>query len=208
MKLRILIFTLFSGLSLGTSAEGYFVGGDIGLNIFPSWVDRADTAEYGAGAAYSITSQPALSFGLGINAGQWINHVLGWEVGYDNFGSVTGYTTTGGNYAYAIGNSYQFASAAYHAEALLGSNSGLFAKVGLYNATTQLAISHLSISPDKSSGIFFGMGGRYYSDDSEHFAFRIGVDIYPKVKFSDLSDFTKTTSETITKIYLGEEYIF
>jgi hypothetical protein len=208
MKKRFFTIALLFGLSLGASAQEYFIGGDIGLNKFPNWADQADSAEYRAGAAYSSTSQSIFSVGLGIIAGQWVNQVYGWEVGYDNFGSVTGYTTAGSNYAYAIGNSYQFASTAYHAAVIFGSSRSLFGKVGIYDATTQLTIQSMTISPDKSSGIYFGIGGRYYSNDSEQFSFRIGLDIYPKVQFSELSDFTKSTSETITKLYLGEDYNF
>ncbi len=208
MKIRSLTFTVLFGLSLCANAEGFFVAGDFGLNLFPNWTDRADGAAYAAGLAYSSTSQPTVSLGLSVNAGQWINGVLGWEIGYDNLGNVTGYTTAGSNYTYAIGNSYQFGATAYHADALIGLGSGLFGKVGMYNATTQLSIPGLTISPDKSSGIYYGIGVRYFSDDTEHFAFRIGVDVYPKVKFNELSDFTQSSSETITKIYLGEDYTF
>lgn len=208
MNIRILTFTLLVGLSLGARAEGYFIGGDFGLNVFPNWADRGDSAAYNAGLAFSSTSQSTVSYGLGINAGQWMSQYFGWEIGYNNLGSVTGYTTAGDSYGNVYGNSYKYASTASHAEALVGSSSGLFGKVGLYSASTQLTIPNLTISPTSSSGMYFGIGGRFYSDDSDHFAFKFGIDIYPKVKFSDLSDFTKTTNETITKIYLGEDYIF
>jgi hypothetical protein len=208
MKIRILKLILFFMLSIDARAEGYFVSGDLDLNIFPSWADRADNAAFQAGLAFSSTSQSVVSFGPGLNAGQWVNQLWGWEIGYSNFGNVTGYTTAGNSYGNVIGNSYQYATTASHAEALVGSSSGFFGKVGVYNASTHLAITNLTIPPQSNSGFYFGIGARYLSNDSDHFAFRFGIDIYPKVKFTDLSDFSKNTSETITKIYLGEDYIF
>jgi hypothetical protein len=108
----------------------------------------------------------------------------------------------------AIGNTYNYATTVSHAEALVGSSNGLFGKIGVYDASTQLAIPTLTVPPNRSSGAYFGIGGRYFSDDSDHFAFKFGFDIYPRVKFTDLSNFSKSSNETITKIYLGEDYIF
>ena len=209
ITIRTLIYTVLVGFSLGVQAEGYFVSGDFDVNKFPNWSDVADNADYGQGAASSSTSQSTVSFGLGINVGQWVNQIFGWEIGYNDFGSVTGYTTACCNsYGSVVGNSYKYTATASHAEVLVGSSSGLFGKVGLYSASTQLTIPTLTIFQLRNSGIYFGIGGRYFSDDSEHFAFRLGIDVYPKVKFTDISDFTRTTSETITQIYFGEDYIF
>ena len=208
MKAKLLTFLLLVGLFPGARAEGYFVSGDFGLNIFPNWGDSVNSAVYGAGFTYSSTSQSITSFGLGINVGQWVNQRFGWEIGYDDFGSVTGHSTYGYNFGNSFGTSYKFSLTASHAEVLVGSSSGLFGKAGFYNASTQLTSPGQTISPHGNSGMLFGIGGRYFSESSNHLAYRFGIDLYPKVKFTDLSDYSKTTNKNVTKIYLGEEYTF
>jgi hypothetical protein len=208
VNINILTFLLLVGSSLGARGEGYFVTGDLGLNVFPNWVNAANSAVYRAGYTYSSTSQSKTSFGLGVNVGQWMNQGFGWEIGYADFGSVTGYSTFGGNFGNSFGTSYKFALTASHAEILMGSSSGLFGKVGFYDASTQLTSPGQSISPHRNSGVLLGIGGRYISDYSDHLAHRFGIDLYRRVKFTDLSDYSKVTSGTITKIYLGEEYTF
>ena len=207
-NIRILAFALLAGLSLGVRAEGYFVSGDFGLNVFPNWEDAANNAVYRAGYAYSSTSQTKTSFGLGINVGHWINPILGWQFGYDDFGSVTGYMSYGNYFGNSFGTSYKFALTALHAEVLVKSSSGLFGKIGFYNASTQLTSPGQTISRHSSSGMLLGLGGRQSLDNSDHLSYRFGVDFYPRVGFTDPFDFSKTTSGTITKIYLGQDYTF
>lgn len=208
MKINILTFVLLLGLSPSARAEGFFINGDFGLNVFPNRADAANAIVYQAGAAYSSSSQSTTSFGYGVDVGQWLNRRFGWEIGYADFGNVTGYSSFGNNFGNAFGISYKYASTAAHAEILAGSSSGLFAKVGFYNASTKLSIPGQTISPHSNTGMIFGIGGRYPSDHLDRWAYRFGIDVYPRIKFTDLSDSSKATSGTITKIYLGEDYTF
>ena len=208
MKIRILTFALLAGLSLGARAEGFFINGDFGLNVFPNRADSANNLVYQAGAAYSSSSQSTTSFGFGVDVGQWLNQRFGWEIGYADFGNVTGYSSFGNSFGNSFGVSYKYASTTSHVEVLAGSSSGLFGKMGFYNASTQLSIPGQTISPHSSSGMLFGIGGRFPSDHLDHWAYRFGIDVYPRIKFTDLSDSTKATSGTITKVYLGEDYTF
>ena len=208
MKIKNLAFALLLGLSQGARADGFFINGDFGLNVFPNRADTANALVYQAGAAYSSSSQSTTSFGYGVNAGQWMSRRFGWEIGYADFGNVTGYSSFGNNFGNSFGVSYKYASTASHAAVLAGSSSGLFGKIGFYKASTQLSIPGQTISPHSSSGIFLGIGGRYPSDSSDRWAYRFGIDVYPGMKFTDLSDSSTATSGTITKIYLGEDYTF
>ena len=208
MKTKVVALALLLGLSTGARAEGCFINGDFGLNAFPNRADSANAVVYQAGAAYSSSSQTTTSFGFGVDVGQWVSQRFGWEIGYADFGNVTGYSSFGNSFGSAFGISYKYASTATHVELLAGSNSGLFGKVGFYNASTQLSIQGQTISPKGSSGMFFGIGGRYPSDRLDHWAYRFGIDVYPRIKFTDLADSSKATSGIITKIYLGEDYTF
>lgn len=208
MKKKVVALALLLGLSAGAHAEGFFINGDFGLNVLPNRSDAANALVYQAGAAYSSSSQSTTSFGYGVDVGQWVSQRFGWEIGYANFGNVTGYSSFGNNFGSSFGVSYKYAATASHAEVLVASNSGLFGKVGLYNASTQLSIPGQTISPQHCSGMFFGIGGRFPSGHLDHWAYRFGIDVYPGIKFTDLADSSKGSSATITKIYLGEDYTF
>jgi len=199
---KILAIVLLSA-TFTAHAEGFSIGGDIGMVTYPDYTSDIQTLWLGPN---SSVSQNLVSATLDIHGGQWINDYFGWEVGFADLGSVSG------SYNSAIVNgSYKYSAAALHVAALGGIPLGkgkLFGKAGLFSATTKLEDNCFVCIPSQtlsSTGLM--IGGGYELWFTPHISGRVGLNLYNGVKFINEATYA-AESKSMLQAAVGANFTF
>ena len=206
---KILAIILFS-VSLGAHAEGFFVGGDLGLVSYPDYTPDIANGLYGTGASYVGTTQRVVSGSVEIHGGQWITDTFGWEAGFTGLGSVTGsYVSDSPTAAYPSG-SYKYSASAVHIAALFGIVLGrgtLFGKFGLASAATTLDDPSVSWTVYSTPLL---IGGGYEFWFNPNVSLRAGLDLYSGVHFVNEGSYPYYTIESrgMARAAVGVNFTF
>lgn len=206
MKRVLVIFTLM--FSTSAFAEGFF-GVGLGVAGYPSYVDKANTAALtGTGAGF-WTSQseqkPNLNFSL--FGGNWVNDILGFELGYKYLGGVSGTAHLVGP-GFNRTDDFKLSGSTFYGAMLWrpSSNSGFFAKAGMHSTSMTL----------KTGGVgnILTVGPKTLSVSSNGVAGGVGVDLRPMrielnyfagVKAPDLTypTLSRSTATSLLELNLG-----
>lgn len=214
MKKSFLAFAVLLGsLVLQVQAEGFFVGADIAPII--NWQAKSEDCFFNCSPYHS--EQDSTSVGFGIHGGQWLwsdnGGVVGWEVGYDNLGSINGSTTA--TIGLSTGTArWKYAATAQHAAVLLEGINGqnrVFSKIGIYRSSTKAEGAYVfgggTYSHQASgAGLLLGVGYRYAY--TKHLSWVAAVDGLIHVKVTDPANPAGTTSENLLKVAFGADYNF
>lgn len=212
MNKKHIFAVLLCLVSMGSKAEGYFIGTDASLVSYPKWLEKINSNAIANGASSAYSEQQLTNTGIGIRGGQWLNENFAWEVGYDDLGTVTG--STGAWFpGYRFGM-WSFSAKALHLAALGGVKLGrttLYGKLGLHSASTNAegvsVVTNQHYSQDASStGLLFGIG--YAFPFSQHLSGQVAVDVFNGVKFPDPVALSSTTKEQLIKTSFGLTYNF
>ena len=225
MKSLALLFPLLLvGVAPDSSAEGFFVGGEVAPIVF--W----NECEYVI-VCVDRTSNDGHSTGYGAYMGRWFSREgksrTGLQVGYDKLGSIEGsesYDVYSGGFILPnmrrLTATWKHDASIIHAE-LIGGGSfseerdsgAVFAKIGLYSASTK-TVGSLGYGPGggayerkvSSAGLLIGTG--YILPLAAHISARASGDMFFSVKVTDPMNAAKTLSEHLLKLSLGVDFEF
>lgn len=213
MKKITAVILLYAAFATPAFAEGFFIGGDIGIaSGYPDRTAEVGNALIGGGATYVSVTQKKSSVAYDLRLGQWVTEHFGWELGYDRLGSVDGtWTTTGAT----TNGSYKYTASASHLAVLggipLGGRSKLYGKVGLFSGSTKEDWSssngNISSKTQSSSGLL--LGGGYEQSFNDHLAGHVGLNLFNGMKFYDFAkNTTATDKKTLVQLAVGVDYKF
>jgi opacity protein-like surface antigen len=180
--MKIILSIVFLSCAFTAYAEGFFIGGAVGIVIYPNYTTDTSNWLIDAGASYASVKQNKGSFTLDFHGGQWVNKSLGWEAGYTDLGSVDGSYTSNLTFPGANGT-YKYSASASHLAALGGTPLGLgrlFGKIGLFSASTHLS-DPFGSQNESSTGLL--LGGGYELSLTPNLAGRAGINLFNGVKF-------------------------
>jgi hypothetical protein len=209
MKKYITAAALSFALVTPAFAEGFFIGGDVGIALgYPDRTSDVGNGLMGAGATSAHVTQKVASTTLALHGGQWINEQFGWEVGYDGLGSVDGtWSSTG-----STTGSYKYSASAFHLAALGGIPVGrgkIYGKAGAFSASTTEDASNTvgfhSSTTTSSSGLLIGAG--YSFAFTEKLAGHVGANLFNGVKFHNFATNT-SDSKTLFNVAFGVDFKF
>lgn len=208
-----LLAVLLQSLSLNARADGYFVGGDIAPIV--SWADKCTLLVLGC-------SWSDHTYGYGVRIGRWMQDGnaglsgIGWELGYDDLGNISGSTsfcTQPGNILFCPGDTvnWKHEAKAVHAAALLGGRDTAFARIGLHRSTTKSTGTYVSgggtfLGQASAWGVFLGAGFNYPA--SRHLSLGAAADVFMSMKVTDPTDPASTTTVMPLRISVGANYTF
>lgn len=212
-KLFLSFAVLLGSLALNVQAEGFFVGGDIAP--FVSWQAKSEDCFFNCSPYHS--QQDSTSTGFGIHGGQWVwsgyGGMVGWEVGYDNLGSINGSTTGTIGFTTSTGR-WKYAATAQHIAILLEGIKGqnmAFSKIGIYRSSTKAEGSYVFGGGTYShqttgSGLLLGIGYKYAF--TTHLSWVAALDGFVNVKVTDPTNPPAATSQNLLKVSFGADYNF
>jgi hypothetical protein len=208
-----LLAVLLQSLSLNARADEYFIGGDIAPIV--SWAEKCTLLVFGC--TWSDNTH-----GYGVRVGRWMQEGdagisgIGWELGYDDLGNISGSTT------YCTGSGILFCSPAQtvdwkheakavHAAALIGKRDTPFARIGIHRTTTKstgtYAVGGGTFSNQASGlGLFLGAGFNYPA--TRVLSLSAAVDAFLYVKVTDPTNPASTTNANPLRISIGLNYTF
>jgi hypothetical protein len=210
----IVLAVLLQSLSLNARADEYFIGGDIAPIV--SWAEKCTLAVFGC-------SWSDNTYGYGVRVGRWMREGdagisgIGWELGYDDLGDISGsttYCTGSGNILFcspAQTVDWKHEARAVHAAALIGKRDTPFARIGIHRTTTKSTGAYLSPGGTFSNqasglGLFLGAGFNYPA--TRQLSLSAAVDVFFYVKVTDPTNPSSTTNANPLKISVGLNYTF
>ena len=214
MKTASIVFAvLLQSLSLNARADEYFIGGDIAPIV--SWAEKCTLLVFGCSWSDNTT-------GYSVRVGRWMQEggaeisEIGWELGYDDLGDISGSTTycTGpGNILFCPGDTvnWKHEAKAMHAAALIGKRDTPFARIGIHRTTTKSTGTYVSTGAPFSGqasglGVFLGAGFNYPA--TQHLSLSAAADVFFFVKVTDPANPSSTTNANPLKISVGLNYTF
>jgi hypothetical protein len=208
-----ILAVLLQSLSFNAQADEYFIGGDIAPIV--SWADKCTLLVLGC-------SWSENTHGYGVRIGRWMRDGdagiggVGWELGYDDLGNISGSTsfcTQPGNILFCPGDTvnWKHEAKAVHAAALLGGRDTPFARIGLHRSTTKSTGTYVSgggtFSGEASAwGVFLGAGFNYPT--SRNLSLSAAADVFMSMKVTDPTNPASTRTAMPLRISAGLNYTF
>lgn len=210
----IVLAALLGSAAMNCHAEGFFVGVEAGLALYP---DFTDDALRSSPTSNATVKQDATSPAYGVYAGYWFTPNFGVEAAYTNLGSVDG--TVDGTIFFGLGTapfqaSYTYSAQAYSLAALGGIKLGkgtLYGKLGVYEASVDAEFTPGIGQPKTSStvssnGLLYG--GGYSFPFTKNVVGKVEFVVYDGVEFQKVFNHDKTTNENIARLSVGVAYAF
>jgi OmpA family protein len=210
-RTTLLLAGLLSSAALNCHAEGFFIGAEAGLALYP---DFTEDARQKSPTTNVTVKQDAASVAYGVYAGYWFTPNFGVEAGWGDLGSVDG-TVEGSNFfGTPFKASYSYSAQAATVAALAGFKAGkgtLYGKLGMYSATVDHeftpGVGQAKQSTSASStGLLYGAG--YSLPFTKSIVGKVELSVYDGVKFPEVFSTTRTTSDNILKVAIGVAYAF
>jgi len=209
-----LLAVLLQSLSLNAQGGEYFIGGDIAPVV--SWAEKCTLLVFGC-------SWSDNTLGYGVRIGRWMQEGdagisgVGWELGYDNLGDISGstsYCTQPGNILFCSPGetvNWKHEAKAVHAAVLMGRKDTAFARLGIHRTTTKSTGTYVSSGGPFSGqasgmGVFLGAGINY--PFTEHLSLSAAADVFTYVKVTDPTNPASTTTAMPLRISIGVNYTF
>lgn len=212
----IVLAALLSSAAVNCHAEGFFVGAEAGLSLYP---DFTDDAKRSSPTTNVTVTQDVASVAYGIYAGYWFTPNFGVEAAYTDLGSVEGSLegATGGFGPVPLTPfkaTYSYSAQAFSVAALGGVKLGtgtLYGKLGLYSAEVTAEFTPgvgqpKTSSTNSSTGLLYGAG--YALPFTKHLVGRVEFLVYDGVEFQKVFSQDRTTNENIAKFSVGVAYAF
>lgn len=201
---------LLASAALNCRAEGFFIGAEAGLSLYPDFTDQALRA---SPVISGTAKQDASSVAYGVYGGYWFTPNLGVEAAYTDLGSVDG-TVEGSTFLSSFKASYKYSAQAYTIAALAGVKVGrgtLYGKAGWYSASVKSEFTPGIGQPKNSAttssdGLVYGFG--YAFPFTPNVVGKVELAVYDSVKFREVFAQTRTTSENIGRVTVGVSYAF
>jgi hypothetical protein len=209
MKKFVATVALSFALTTPAFAEGFFIGGDVGITLgYPDRTSDVGNGLLGAGATSAHVSQKVASTALALRGGQWMGERFGWELGYDGLGSVDGtWSSTG-----STTGSYKYSASAFHLAALGGIPVGrgkIYGKAGIFSGSTKEeasnTIGYHESTTTSSTGLLIGAG--YEFSFTEKLAGHVGANLFNGMKFHNFATNTSDT-KTLINVAFGVDFKF
>lgn len=209
---KILIAALLSCFALNAYAVTAFVGGDLGLVLYPNLVQNWADQLFAQPNTLSVTSTQALSSaGIDFRGGAWFTKNIGVEGGFGTLGSVSGTVDA----TYFVGmpsyETFKYTASEAHVAGLFGIEQ-IHARVGLHSTTTKLdwtgsgAFCCSYTRSVSSTGLLLGVGSNI--PIGEHVALMMALNIFNGVKFVDAATLNTDVTKTLYRLSFGAAYKF
>lgn len=210
-RTTLLLAGLLSSAAVNCHAEGFFIGAEAGLALYPDFTEDARRAS----PTTNVTvKQDALSPVYGIYGGYWITPNFGVEAAYTDLGSVDGTVEGATFFGGSFKASYKYSAQAATLAALAGVKAGkgtLYGKLGAYSASVKAEFTPgigqpTTSSTTSSTGLVYGAG--YSLPFTQNIVGKVELSVYDGVKFKEVFQSQRTTSESIAKLSVGVAYAF
>jgi hypothetical protein len=215
MKRTTIVFAaMLSSAAVSCHAQGFYIGAEAGLALYPDFTGDAARA---TPAQFSATiKQDVASLAYGIYGGYWLTPNIGVEAAYTDLGAIDGTVdgTANAPFAGTLKASYSYSAQAFSLAALGGVQVGkgtLYGKLGVYDASVTAEFVAGTGQPKTSSsvsstGLLYGAG--YAFPFTKNVVGKVEFVVYDGVEFQKVFSHDRTTNENIGKLSVGVAYAF
>ncbi len=204
-----------------SSDKTRFIGGDLGsVSGHPNTAGDIVTGLTALGWTSVSASQSLVSSASNIHGGKWLSDTIGWEVGYNSFGSAQGsFTASTTTQSYFGSNTYSASSiyAAMLGATKLGSGKA-YVKAGMHSTSTKTeytayrysfsTLIGTSSGSTTKSNTGFVLGAGYEYPFNSNWAIRLDIAMFTNAQFASVADFAVIKNQTLVQSALGVNYNF